>query len=98
MTRYTSLVRVLIIAVILIAVVGAGAAMAGHMSEEEAVLIFGIGGSIFGCLQLIVGGILAWWMAKDAAAKGQSPVLWGLLGFFLTWIGLIIWLITRPKT
>lgn len=33
---------------------------------------------------------------KDAKARGTDPLLWLILCFFTTWIGLIIWLIVRP--
>jgi len=33
---------------------------------------------------------------KDAKARGTDPLLWMILCFFTTWIGLIIWLIVRP--
>jgi len=83
---------------LLIVVVGAGTALAQHIDEEEMAIGLMIAAGIGGCIGCVINIILAWWMAKDAAAKGQSAALWGILGFLFGWIGLVIWLITRPKT
>jgi len=37
------------------------------------------------------------WVAKDANKRGTSGTLWGILAFFLGLIGLLIYLIVRPK-
>ncbi|HJN17638.1 MAG TPA: hypothetical protein QGH10_19185 [Armatimonadota bacterium] len=89
MTRYARLVRVLAMMALLIVVVGAGTAVAG-MSDDEAAMVVAIAGGIGGCIGCVINIALAWWMAKDAGAKGQSPALWGALGFFLGWVGLVI--------
>ena len=53
---------------------------------------------------LIVGGLLfiIWifvlvWVYKDAKRRGKSGLLWFLVVLFLNILGLIIWLIVRPK-
>ena len=48
-------------------------------------------------VNLAIAIILMVWVAKDAKARGESAALWVLLMFFLSWLGLIIWLLARPK-
>jgi len=76
-------------------------ALTQQMSEDEAAALgFGII-AIWGaacCVSLVIAIGIAWWMWKDADAKGQSGPLWGILGFFFGLIALIVWLIVRPKT
>lgn len=39
------------------------------------------------------------WAARDAAARGKSGPIIGLLVFFLAWpLGLLLWLAARPGT
>ena len=48
---------------------------------------------------LIICGIaLLVWVAKDAKRRGmENPILWMVLVFFTSWLGLIIYLLSRPK-
>ncbi len=46
---------------------------------------------------LVLAIILMVWVAKDAKARGESAALWVIVQFFLGIIGLIIWLLARPK-
>ena len=46
---------------------------------------------------LVLVIVLMVWVAKDAKARGESPALWVIVQFFLGIIGLIIWLLARPK-
>lgn len=42
---------------------------------------------------------IAWWIYKDATRRGdKNAVLWAVLGFFLSLLGLVIYLVARPKT
>ena len=45
----------------------------------------------------IIWIILAVWVYKDAKARGENAVLWLLIVLITGIIGLIIWLIVRPK-
>ena len=45
----------------------------------------------------IIWIIIAVWVYKDAKARGENAVLWLLIVLILGIIGLIIWLIVRPK-
>jgi hypothetical protein len=40
---------------------------------------------------------VAVWIFKDASKRDTSAVLWVLLWIFFSWVGLIIYLIVRPK-
>ncbi len=51
---------------------------------------------IWGILILIWLAVLVW-VYKDAKRRGKSGLLWFLIVLFLNIIGLIIWLIVRPK-
>ncbi len=58
----------------------------------------------FGTTTCIIGGVvlLIWlavliWVYKDAKRRGKSGLLWFLVVLFLNILGLIIWLIVRPK-
>ena len=70
------------------------------MSESEATAFLGLG------IAMCVGGLLVWfivwiligiWVYKDAEKRGKSGILWLLLVIILGIIGLIIWLVVRPK-
>lgn len=42
---------------------------------------------------------IAYWIFKDAKRRGdKNAVLWAVLGFFLSLLGLVIYLVARPKT
>ena len=63
---------------------GAGACIGGMMC-------------IIGVVWLIIAIALAVWVYKDAEARGENGVLWLIVVILLGLIGLIIWLIARPK-
>ena len=46
---------------------------------------------------LVIGIVLAIWVYKDAEKRGSSGVLWLLIVLVTGIIGLIIWLVVRPK-
>ncbi len=46
---------------------------------------------------LIIWLAVVVWVYKDAKRRGKSGVLWGFVTLILPLIGLIIWLIVRPK-
>lgn len=46
---------------------------------------------------LIVWIFVIVWVYKDAEKRGKSGILWAIIVFFLGIIGLIIWLVVRPK-
>lgn len=46
---------------------------------------------------IIVTIAVAVWVYKDAEARGESGVLWLIICALLGVIGLIIWLVVRPK-
>jgi hypothetical protein len=52
-------------------------------------------------LALVIGlAIYIWvavWIYKDASKRDTSAVMWVLLWIFFSWVGLIIYLIVRPK-
>jgi hypothetical protein len=55
-------------------------------------------GLIFFVLPLLISIGIAWWIYKDATRReNPQAVLWAVLGFFFNIIGLIIYLIARPK-
>jgi hypothetical protein len=39
---------------------------------------------------------VAWWMYRDATARGQNGILWAFIGVFGGVLGIIVWLIVRP--
>lgn len=45
---------------------------------------------------LIIAIAIAVYMYKDAEARGKSGIVWGIIGFCCTCVGLIIWLLVRP--
>jgi hypothetical protein len=50
-----------------------------------------------GGIGLAIQIYILYFMYTDAEARGQSGVMWLLIGFFLGLIGLIVWLIIRPE-
>jgi len=50
-----------------------------------------------GAVTSIIHLIVLIWLYKDAERRGESGVLWLLVGLIAGIIGLIIWLIVRPK-
>jgi hypothetical protein len=54
-------------------------------------------GFIFILVLFIIWISIVSWVARDANKRGTSGTLWGILTFFLGLIGLLIYLIARPK-
>jgi predicted cobalt transporter CbtA len=52
---------------------------------------------VINIISLIISIIIAIYMYKDAESRGKSGLLWGIIGFCCGCIGLIIWLIVRPR-
>lgn len=46
---------------------------------------------------LIVWIFVIVWVYKDAEKRGKSGILWAIIVFFTSIIGLIIWFVVRPK-
>lgn len=46
---------------------------------------------------VIIGIAIAVWVYRDAEARGEDGAIWLLIVLFTSIIGLIIWLIVRPK-
>ncbi len=57
----------------------------------------GVLGCLIGVIVLFVWLYVLYWVYKDAKRRGKSGALWLIIVFFLGIIGLIIWLIVRPK-
>ena len=49
------------------------------------------------CGGFILSIVLAVWVYKDAEARGESGVMWLIIVLFTGIIGIIIWLVVRPK-
>ncbi|MFP3872707.1 MAG: hypothetical protein ACLFVL_07505, partial [Candidatus Aenigmatarchaeota archaeon] len=47
-------------------------------------------------LPLIINIVIGYWMYKDAEKREENGILWFIIGFFLSIIGLIIWIVVRP--
>ena len=60
----------------------------------------GFGGMICiaALLMLIVWFLVIVWVYRDAKKRGKSGALWAIIVLFLGILGLIIWLVVRPKT
>ncbi|MFZ3060732.1 MAG: hypothetical protein WA102_13480 [Candidatus Methanoperedens sp.] len=54
-------------------------------------------GFIFILVLFIIWISIVAWVARDANKRGTSGTLWGILTFFLGLLGLLIYLIARPK-
>ncbi len=54
-------------------------------------------GFIFILVLFIIWISIVAWVARDANKRGTSGTLWGILTFFLGLIGLLVYLIARPK-
>lgn len=48
-------------------------------------------------LDLVISIVIAIWMYKDAIERGKNGAVWGVIGFCLNIIGLIIWMLVRPS-
>ena len=69
------------------------------MSEEDAMGLAMLGGTmgiVCSLLSLIINILIMVFLYKDAEKRGKSGILWAILGFFLSIIALIIWLLVRP--
>jgi hypothetical protein len=49
-------------------------------------------------LWLVIAIIIAVWVYRDATEHGQNGVLWVIIVLILSVVGLLIWLVKRPKT
>ena len=70
------------------------------MDPEDAASFAVLGGIIgLACIAIwfILAIILMIWVYKDAEKRGSSGVLWLLIVLITGIIGLIIWLVVRPK-
>lgn len=57
-----------------------------------------IGGFVlFAIFWLVVAILLCVWVYRDAKARGENAALWLIIVLIAGIIGLIIWLIVRPK-
>lgn len=76
--------------------------VASEVSEEQAKAACGVCAGIGMLVPLIALAIsigIAYWIFKDATRRGdKNAVLWAVLGFFLSLLGLVIYLVARPKT
>ncbi len=50
----------------------------------------------YNVISLIIQIVIAIYMYKDAEKRGKSGILWGIIGFCCSCIGLILWIIVRP--
>lgn len=70
-------------------------------AEEKAA--FGACGALFGGLTFTIIAVIALniallvWVARDAKARGISGIGWMVLVFFVSGLGLIIYLFARPR-
>ena len=53
-------------------------------------------GYIINAISLILMIVIAIFMYKDAEKRGKSGIVWGIIGFCCSCIGLVIWLLVRP--
>jgi len=86
----------ILVTVIIIFFVLTGFAFA--QSAEDIGAIFGV--MFLALFYLALFGLYIYmiiWVAKDAKNRGAEQVLWIILVVFFNWIGLIIYLIARPK-
>jgi len=51
---------------------------------------------LIGFIPLIINILIAYWMYKDAEKRNENGALWAVIGFFLSIIGLVIWIVVRP--
>ena len=70
-------------------------------SSDATGAALGIGMIICWILAVVVGlAIYIWvavWIYRDASKRDTSAALWVILWIFFSWVGLIIYLIVRPK-
>lgn len=89
----------LVIGLALILMIGVGGAQYYNEPyyDDDAAFCFGSAMCIIGVVWLIIAIAIAVWVYKDAEARGENGVLWLIIVILLGLIGLIIWLIARPK-
>lgn len=71
-----------------------------YFMTEEGSALFGLGIMAMGICSIvwfIIWILIGIWVYKDAEKRGKSGVLWLILVIILGIIGLIIWLVVRPK-
>lgn len=75
------------------------AAMADDASNVlgGSLIVTAICGGLIFLVGLAIEIYIIYFLYTDANARGQNGVLWAVIGFFLSWVGLIIWLIMRPE-
>ena len=75
------------------------AAMGQHAADEDAAACAACGGfMVVIAVIFIVNIAILVWVARDAKARGMSsPVGWLILIFFTGVLGLIIFILSRPK-
>ncbi len=96
MNKTTLLVLALL--VLLPMVAGAAAADEDDLGDLEG--WFCLSGALaLACpvIWFIIWILIAIWVYRDAEARGKSGVLWLIVVILLGLIGLIIWLVVRPK-
>ncbi|WP_263376048.1 PLDc N-terminal domain-containing protein [Granulicella aggregans] len=100
---YTSRFRLMSVAAALSAVVIPQLGLAqrrGYSNANDADGILGCLGSLIvvPIIFVVVNIALLVWVNKDAKTRGmETPVIWMLLVLFTSFIGLIIYLLSRPK-
>ena len=99
MTRCTRFAALLAVLMLLLGSVALAQETTGEIPPEAAagLVVGGIVSIVAIIVGLVIQIIIIVFLYKDATARGQSGALWAILGFFFSWIALIIWLIVRPK-
>jgi cytochrome bd-type quinol oxidase subunit 2 len=74
-------------------------ALAQHRTDDDVAACAACGGvTIFLAIVFIIHIAILIWVARDAKARGMSsPVGWLILIFFTGVVGLIIFILSRPK-
>jgi hypothetical protein len=71
------------------------------LSDTEAGLFAAAGCGLFALIAvggLIIQILILVWVHKDAKARGMdTPVLWMIVVFFLSLLGLVVYLLARPS-
>jgi len=69
----------------------------GMLANQVEFLFAGLGVMCW-LIWFIIAILIMIWVYKDAESRGMSGVLWLIIVFFTSWIGLIIYLVVRkPK-
>ena len=48
------------------------------------------------CLSFVIGAVCAFWCANRAVHKGYNPVVWGILGFVVPIISVVVMVVLPP--